>query len=63
MDDQPLLNNPDKLIQRLKRLENEIQDIKKDIHTIRGKKILYLTKTKLLQGDKLVKIEKDSLFF
>lgn len=40
----------------------EIQDIKKDIHTIRGKKILYLTKTKLLQGDKLVKIEKDSLF-
>ena len=31
MDDQPLLNNPDKLIQRLKRLEDEIQDIKKEI--------------------------------
>jgi len=40
----------------------EIQNIKKDIHTIRGKKILHLTKTKLLHGDKLVKIEKDSLF-
>ena len=33
MDDQPLLNNPDKegLIQRLKRLENEIQEIKKEL--------------------------------
>jgi hypothetical protein len=40
----------------------EIQNINKNIHTIRGKKILYLTKNKLLEGDKLVKIEKDALF-
>ena len=31
MDDQPLLNNPDKLLQRLKHLENEIEEIKKEI--------------------------------
>ena len=40
----------------------EIQNINKNIHTICGKKILYLTKNKLLDGDKLVKIEKDALF-
>ena len=31
MDEKPLLIHQDKLIQRLKRLEDEIQDIKKEL--------------------------------